>query len=112
MIYTNAIILMMTVVGFFIAMTAVYFSTLVEFLSKLKKEDGEYWKNIGKPNNFDAKGQAVILGLIFLPRRFPSEKFNKYKKLIYRARISTFLGLVSFAALILMLKLGFFVSLN
>jgi hypothetical protein len=112
MSYIESLIVMLAIFGVFAAMAIIYLSSLFEFVRKIRKEDEEYWNNIGQPNNIDITGQAVILGLVFIPNRLPHEKSIKYKKLIYRIRVSAALGLISFASAIVMLKLGLFVQLN
>ncbi|MFC3653313.1 hypothetical protein ACFONN_17260 [Dyella humi] len=93
-------------VGWFFLITSVlYFVFLINFVRDLKKNQQNYWKEIGDPSNTDLVGQVKILRLIFYPGVFPANIIGNYKKKIVLIRLFAALALLGFASMCLMITI-------
>lgn len=85
---------------------ACYLYFLYKFISAIKVEQKEYWESIGNPSSSDPNGQAKVLKLIFLPKALPASIFVAYEKKILAIRGLAYVGVIFFAAIIVLGLLG------
>lgn len=84
----------------------VYLVMLTRFVGTMKSAHQDYWRSIGDPGLWDPNGQALILGKVFLPNRLPEQVVSRHKGSLIAIRGLALLGILLFAAILLMIWLG------
>jgi len=85
-----------------------YLLMLTRVIAKIKREQTEYWVQIGSPSLSDPNGQAAVFQKISFGVGLPDSVASTYKKELMAVRILLSLGVILFIAIIVMIYGGAF----
>lgn len=85
-----------------------YLISLVGFISRIRREENDFWQSIGNPGLWEPNGQMAILKRVFLPGQMPERIALQYKGRIKAIRVFALLSLVLFVSVLLMIFMGVF----
>jgi len=85
-----------------------YLLVLTKVIAKIKREQTEYWSEIGAPSATDPNGQLVVFRRIIFGIGLPELIGLTYKRELMAVRILLSLGVILFITIIAMIYGGAF----